>query len=145
MPAQKVTFFWGEGSVYSNFHPSPFVLDGIPFSCVEQYYMYSKAGENLRQSFFVCEILKLFISLCHLFMTLSKGHMIVPSSDALKELMFIQVFNFFSVLLRLRHCRVCHGRNLTKKDESSREGGGGLPPTRVENILQSCHEKGHNG
>ena len=35
--------FFGELSPYSNFHPSPFLLDGIYFHSAEQYIQYQKA------------------------------------------------------------------------------------------------------
>ncbi len=36
--------FWGEESVFSNHHPSDFVVDGQKFTSMEQYLMFSKAG-----------------------------------------------------------------------------------------------------
>ncbi len=39
----KFTFFWKTGDVFSNWHPSPFVFDGINFNNSEQYMMYYKA------------------------------------------------------------------------------------------------------
>lgn len=35
-------FFW-KGSIYSQWYPSPFVLDGFKFNCAEQYMMVNKA------------------------------------------------------------------------------------------------------
>jgi ribA/ribD-fused uncharacterized protein len=34
-------FFWS--SIYSNWHPCEFTVDGITFNCSEQYFMYKKA------------------------------------------------------------------------------------------------------
>ena len=36
--------FYGKKSVFSNFHPSIFHLDGLMFKSVEQYYQYNKAS-----------------------------------------------------------------------------------------------------
>lgn len=33
----------GEGSIYSNFHPAPFVFEGVDYLHVEQYYQHAKA------------------------------------------------------------------------------------------------------
>ncbi len=46
----ETTFaFLGQYSPLSNFHPSPFTLDGVEYSCVEQYFQCKKAihGKNL--------------------------------------------------------------------------------------------------
>jgi len=40
---KKFTFFWKSHSVFSNWHPSVFIHDGITFNCSEQYMMYHKA------------------------------------------------------------------------------------------------------
>lgn len=37
------TFFWQRESPFSQWHPSPFVVDGITYNCAEQYMMYQKA------------------------------------------------------------------------------------------------------
>lgn len=41
MSEEKFTFFWS--GPFSNWHPSPFVLDGITYNCSEQYMMAEKA------------------------------------------------------------------------------------------------------
>ena len=38
---EEFTFFWG--GVFSNWAPSKFIIDGVTFSCGEQYMMYKKA------------------------------------------------------------------------------------------------------
>jgi ribA/ribD-fused uncharacterized protein len=38
-----MTLFWGRQDVFSNWHLSWFVVDGIQFNCNEQYMMYAKA------------------------------------------------------------------------------------------------------
>lgn len=38
----KYVFFWGK-CVYSNWHPSKFVVDGFTYNCSEQYLMAGKA------------------------------------------------------------------------------------------------------
>ena len=40
---QTFTFFWRTESPFSQWHPSPFVVDGISFNCAEQFMMYKKA------------------------------------------------------------------------------------------------------
>lgn len=40
---QKLLMFYGRDTIYSNFRPSPFQLDGVEFNCVEQYFQYQKA------------------------------------------------------------------------------------------------------
>lgn len=40
---EKFTFFWSTKSPFSQWHPSPFVIDGNAFNCAEQYMMYEKA------------------------------------------------------------------------------------------------------
>lgn len=40
---EKIHFFYHSKSPFSNFHPAPFVLDGLYFSCTEQYYAFQKA------------------------------------------------------------------------------------------------------
>jgi ribA/ribD-fused uncharacterized protein len=37
----KYLFFWG--GTFSNWHPSFFVIDGVTYDCVEQFYMSKKA------------------------------------------------------------------------------------------------------
>ena len=41
----KVTVFFRKDAFMSNFHPSKMKIDNQEFSCVEQYYMYKKAGK----------------------------------------------------------------------------------------------------
>jgi ribA/ribD-fused uncharacterized protein len=36
-------FFFSQASPLSNFHPSPFMIDGLDFSCGEQYIQWKKA------------------------------------------------------------------------------------------------------
>ena len=38
---EEFIFFWG--GVFSNWAPSKFIIDGVTFSCGEQYMMYKKA------------------------------------------------------------------------------------------------------
>lgn len=40
---ESMVLFWGDEDIYSNFHPSPFTVDGKIFHCSEQYFMYCKA------------------------------------------------------------------------------------------------------
>ena len=37
--------FFGKSSEFSNFHPSDFTIDSIPYNCTEQYYQSHKAEE----------------------------------------------------------------------------------------------------
>ena len=39
--AEKFTFFWS--GVFSQWHPSTFVIDGVTYNCTEQYMMAEKA------------------------------------------------------------------------------------------------------
>ncbi|MFT3736840.1 MAG: NADAR family protein [Rhodocyclaceae bacterium] len=39
----NMTLFWRTDEPFSNWHPSPFVIDGRTFNCGEQWMMYSKA------------------------------------------------------------------------------------------------------
>ncbi len=39
----KFVFFWGEETCYSQWVKSPIKVDGVTFSCCEQYMMYHKA------------------------------------------------------------------------------------------------------
>lgn len=39
----KYTFFWSNGSIYSNWHLAPITIDGITYNCCEQYMMAKKA------------------------------------------------------------------------------------------------------
>ncbi|MBJ6761754.1 NADAR family protein [Myxococcaceae bacterium JPH2] len=41
--ARKFTFFWREGSPFSQWHPSRFVVEGKTYGCAEQYMMAGKA------------------------------------------------------------------------------------------------------
>lgn len=41
--ADDAVYFYRKDSFLSNHHPAPFTLKGKRFSCVEQFYMYSKA------------------------------------------------------------------------------------------------------
>ena len=36
-------FFWGSNSPFSNHHPAVFVIDGVRYNCMEQYYMHKIA------------------------------------------------------------------------------------------------------
>jgi len=38
---ERFTFFWS--GVFSQWHPSPFVIDGVTYNCAEQYMMAEKA------------------------------------------------------------------------------------------------------
>lgn len=42
--AEHFCYFFGKNSPFSNFHPAKFVLDGMEYSCSEQYMMYQKAS-----------------------------------------------------------------------------------------------------
>ena len=44
---EKFTFFFGRDSLYSQWHPSDFTVDGVEFNCAVQYQMYQKAGQLL--------------------------------------------------------------------------------------------------
>lgn len=39
----RYVFFYTKDDCFSNFHPANFVVDGIQYSCSEQYMMYKKA------------------------------------------------------------------------------------------------------
>ncbi|KAL4236385.1 hypothetical protein ACF0H5_004770 [Mactra antiquata] len=41
--SEKYVYFWKSESVYSQWHKSSFHVDGVKFSCAEQYMMYEKA------------------------------------------------------------------------------------------------------
>jgi hypothetical protein len=43
LPPESFTFFWGERHPLSHWHPSPFTVKDVRFSCVEQFFMYCKA------------------------------------------------------------------------------------------------------
>lgn len=43
MTAERFTFFFGPEHPFSQWHPSPFVLDGVAFACAEQAMMHGKA------------------------------------------------------------------------------------------------------
>lgn len=38
-----MVLFWGSSDIYSNFHYSPFVINGVRYRCVEQFMMAAKA------------------------------------------------------------------------------------------------------
>lgn len=40
---EDFVFFWGTKSPFSNWHPSPFIHDGVLFNCSEQFMMVNKA------------------------------------------------------------------------------------------------------
>ncbi len=40
----KFTFFYSGNSPFSNWHISPFTMDGVKFNCAEQAMMYYKAA-----------------------------------------------------------------------------------------------------
>ncbi len=40
---ESMVLFWGTRDIYSNWHPSPFVIDGVQYAHVEQYMMAEKA------------------------------------------------------------------------------------------------------
>jgi hypothetical protein len=40
---RRYTFFWRQQSPFSQWHPSEFVVEGVRFTCAEQYMMYGKA------------------------------------------------------------------------------------------------------
>jgi hypothetical protein len=42
---EKFTLFYGRTPVFSNFHPSKFVVQEVHFTCTEQYFHYMKAGK----------------------------------------------------------------------------------------------------
>lgn len=44
--AEHFCYFFGKNSPFSNFHPAKFVLDGMEYSCSEQYMMYQKASKQ---------------------------------------------------------------------------------------------------
>lgn len=41
---KKYVYFWQKHSVFSQWYPCTFVIDGIKYNCAEQYMMYKKAG-----------------------------------------------------------------------------------------------------
>uniref|UniRef100_A0A914XL77 NADAR domain-containing protein n=1 Tax=Plectus sambesii TaxID=2011161 RepID=A0A914XL77_9BILA len=41
--SESFTLFYGHVPVFSNFHPSPFTVDGVSFSCGEQFFHHAKA------------------------------------------------------------------------------------------------------
>ena len=41
--AFSLSFFYGKDLPFSNFHPVPFILNGIQYSCNEQYRLDKKA------------------------------------------------------------------------------------------------------
>lgn len=41
---EKYVYFWQKHSVFSQWYPCTFVIDGIKYNCAEQYMMYKKAG-----------------------------------------------------------------------------------------------------
>lgn len=43
----KFEYFWQKESVFSQWYPSKFVVDGVEYSCAEQYMMQQKAGMML--------------------------------------------------------------------------------------------------
>lgn len=40
---EKFTFFWKSGSPFSQWHMSSFTVEGVRFTCAEQFMMYKKA------------------------------------------------------------------------------------------------------
>ncbi len=42
---EEFTFFWGPGTVFSQWYPARFVVNGITYKCAEQYMMHQKACE----------------------------------------------------------------------------------------------------
>ena len=40
---ESTLVFFGKDSLFSNFHPTPFTIDGTTYNCVEQYFCYKKA------------------------------------------------------------------------------------------------------
>ncbi len=42
---EEFTFFFGQQTVFSQWHPCSFTLDGVQYNCAEQYMMHQKAGE----------------------------------------------------------------------------------------------------
>ena len=51
---EKYTFFYGNKSPFSQFHPCKFIIDGTSYSCAEQYMMHQKAGEGFLFYFAPC-------------------------------------------------------------------------------------------
>ena len=41
--SEEFTFFYGKQSPFSQFHPASFTIDGVKYSCAEQYMMHQKA------------------------------------------------------------------------------------------------------
>lgn len=41
---EQFTFFFRKGSPFSQWHPAEFTVDGVQFSCAEQFMMYQKAS-----------------------------------------------------------------------------------------------------
>ena len=42
---ERFTFFWGNASPFSQWHPAPFKLDDVEYNCAEQYMMHQKASK----------------------------------------------------------------------------------------------------
>ena len=42
---EKFTFFWS--GPFSQWHPSPFIIDGVTYNCAEQYMMAEKARHHV--------------------------------------------------------------------------------------------------
>lgn len=40
----KFEYFWLKTSVFSQWYPSKFVVDGVEYNCAQQYIMQQKAG-----------------------------------------------------------------------------------------------------
>lgn len=47
--SRKYTFFWSNGSPFSQFHKATFTVDGITYNCAEQYMMHQKAGRYIAE------------------------------------------------------------------------------------------------
>lgn len=54
-------YFWGNRSVFSQWYPCKFEVDGKPYNCAEQYMMHQKAGMSFLMPLFVSHILLLFL------------------------------------------------------------------------------------
>lgn len=48
-PAPVIDSFFGEYRFLSNFYPSPMVIDGVSFSCNEQWYVFNKCRDAADQ------------------------------------------------------------------------------------------------
>lgn len=44
---ESFTFFYGNASPFSQWHPARFTVEGVEYNCAEQYMMHQKAGKRV--------------------------------------------------------------------------------------------------